>query len=234
MEIIKMKDIILFHGSRGGIDGPIKPSSRIRCDFGQGFYMGQDAMQAKSLVTEDSTPYFYTLKFKLSEIPEDRILNLTDDKDWLYTILANRKRVQEFNELNIAKEYLTLCSEYDVIIGQIADDKMADAMQRFANYGLTDKGLIACLKSIKYGNQYVAKTAYACSKIEILDEKILYGKELADLCDYSITKRNQSKTIVNEIAKKYQRQGLFLNEIIENEKEKELSNELEVDEYDNR
>lgn len=68
----------------------------------------------------------------------------------------------------------------------------------------------------------------------ILDEKILYGKELADLCDYSITKRNQSKTIVNEIAKKYQRQGLFLNEIIENEKEKELSNELEVDEYDNR
>lgn len=34
MEIIKMKDIILFHGSRGGIDGPIKPSSRIRCDFG--------------------------------------------------------------------------------------------------------------------------------------------------------------------------------------------------------
>lgn len=28
----------LFHGSRGGIEGDIKPISRPRCDFGQGFF----------------------------------------------------------------------------------------------------------------------------------------------------------------------------------------------------
>ena len=42
-----MKDKILFHGSRGGIDGNIKPISRVRCDFGKGFYMGEDSNQAK-------------------------------------------------------------------------------------------------------------------------------------------------------------------------------------------
>lgn len=147
-----MEDIILFHGSRGGIDGDISPISRARCDFGQGFYMGKDAKQAKSLIVDDPSPYFYTLRLKLSEIPEDRILNLSNNKDWLYTILANRKRIPEFNELDIAKEYLDKCKKYDIIIGPIADDKMTDAMQRFASYGLTDKGLIECLQSIKYGN----------------------------------------------------------------------------------
>lgn len=33
-----MRDITLFHGSRGGIVGDIKPQSRVHCDFGKGFY----------------------------------------------------------------------------------------------------------------------------------------------------------------------------------------------------
>lgn len=212
-----MEDVILFHGSRGGIDGKIKPISRVRCDFGQGFYLGTNAQQAKAIVIDDDSPYFYTMKLKLSEIPEDRILNLTNDRDWLYTILANRKRVPEFNSLSISQEYLNKCKNYDVIIGPIADDKMADAMSRFANYGLTDSGLIACLKSIKYGNQYVMKTQFACDKIEILDEKQIYGMELRQLRDYTVQKRRECRDVVNDMARKYQRTGLFLNEIIDQE-----------------
>lgn len=225
-----MDDVILFHGSRGGIDGNISPISRVRCDFGKGFYMGTNAIQAKSIVIDDDSPYFYTLKLKLSEIPENRILNLTDDKEWLYTILANRKRVPEFNELAICKEYIDKCKNYDVIIGPIADDKMADAMARFASYGLTDSGLIACLKAIKYGNQYVVKTQQACDKIEILDEKQIYGMELKQLRDYTMQKRRECRDVVNEMARKYQRTGLFLSEIID--AEKALEKENQIDEYE--
>ena len=221
-----MKDIILFHGSRGGIDGKIRPISRVRCNFGQGFYLGTDAQQAKSIVIDDDSPYFYTVKLKLSEIPEDRVLNLSNDKDWLYTILANRKRVPEFNDLSISQEYLNKCKNYDVIIGSIADDRMTDAMSRFANYGLTDAGLIACLKTIKYGTQYVIKTQFACNKIEVLDEKPIYGMELDQLRDYTVQKRRECRNIVNDMAKKYQRTGLFLNEIIDQERD------LERDVYD--
>ena len=42
-----MEDLILYHGSRGGLHGPIAPKSRVRCDFGKGFYMGTDENQAK-------------------------------------------------------------------------------------------------------------------------------------------------------------------------------------------
>ena len=31
--------VILYHGSKSGIKGPIAPISRERCDFGKGFYM---------------------------------------------------------------------------------------------------------------------------------------------------------------------------------------------------
>ena len=63
-----MKDIILYHGSRGGIKGKIKPVSRPKCDFGAGFYMGENKEQVKSLVIEDDEPIFYVLKLRLSEI----------------------------------------------------------------------------------------------------------------------------------------------------------------------
>ena len=97
-----MKDIILYHGSRGGLDGPIRPESRIRCDFGKGFYMGESQEQAKSLIIEDSSPVFYTIKLKLSEIPDNKIL-LLKDYDWLYAVLSNRQKIQEFNELEISE-----------------------------------------------------------------------------------------------------------------------------------
>lgn len=36
------ESLILYHGSKSGIKGPIAPISRDRCDFGKGFYMGTD------------------------------------------------------------------------------------------------------------------------------------------------------------------------------------------------
>ncbi len=97
-----MNDIyILCHGSRGDLDGDIKPISRVRCDFGKGFYMGENEKQAKGLIVEDSSPILYTVKLKLSEISDNRILRL-QEKDWIYAVLANRRRIQDFNELSIA------------------------------------------------------------------------------------------------------------------------------------
>ena len=96
-----MKDVILYHGSRGGLCGPIAPISREKTDFGKGFYLGTNAMQAKGLISTEADAIFYTMKLRLSEIPEDRILTLSG-QDWLYTVLANRKKWDKFIWLIIA------------------------------------------------------------------------------------------------------------------------------------
>lgn len=217
-----MDDIFVYHGSRNGLQGTIQPISRPRCDFGCGFYMGDSDKQAKGLISEADVPTLYKLKLRLAEIPENRILIL-DGREWLYTVLANRKKTEEFNRLDIAKQALRRLEQYDLIIGAIADDRMNEAMNRFSEYALTDQGLLACLRSVNYGNQYVAKTEFACSKIEIIDEKKLRGKELDDVRQYTQKKRKEGRDIVIEMARKYQRNGLYLNEIIQKEKQKARS-----------
>lgn len=42
--------MILYHGSRHGINGPIAPLSRDRCDFGRGFYLGTNPLQPLTLI----------------------------------------------------------------------------------------------------------------------------------------------------------------------------------------
>ncbi|MCD8293792.1 MAG: DUF3990 domain-containing protein [Clostridia bacterium] len=42
--------VILYHGSRSGLVGDIAPISRSMCDFGQGFYMGNNPAQPLTLV----------------------------------------------------------------------------------------------------------------------------------------------------------------------------------------
>lgn len=213
----KMDDIILYHGSRGGLEGKIRPISRVRCDFGQGFYMGESEEQAKGLIVEDSSPVLYTMKLKLSEIPESCILRL-QDKDWIYAVLANRRRIAEFNRLGIADYWINELNKYDVITGPIADDRMNEAMQRFSDYTLSDEGLNACLQYVKYGEQYVAKSEFACSKIEILSERLIREDELDAVRKYAREKRMEGRDIVSKMTIEYRNRGQYLDEILRNQR----------------
>lgn len=207
-----MEDIILYHGSRGGIDGDIRPESRVRCDFGKGFYLGEDPNQVRGLICNDSAPMFYTVNLKLSQIPENKILFL-HGMDWLYTILANRKKVEEFNKLPIAKKILETQENYDVIIGPIADDRMNEAIKSFEDGALTDIGLLECLKHVNYGNQYVLKTKEACEKAIIVSSREMYEKELNDIINYSNEKRLEGKNVVKKAIQNFRYTGKYIDEI---------------------
>lgn len=222
-DLLKKEKLILYHGSRGGIDGQIKPISRLHCDFGCGFYMGTNPKQVKGLVIEDPSPIFYTLKLSLSKISPDKILVL-DDMQWVYTVLANRNKLPQFNNLHIAKDAIFKCNQYDFVIGVIADDRMNEAMRRFSRNGLTDKGLLACLASVDYGLQIVAKSDEACKMIEILDSKNIYGKEADDIKNFVFQKRAESQNIVDDMARKYLRKGLYLEELIQQQEQTHQKN----------
>ena len=208
-----MNDVILYHGSRGGLDGDIRAESRQRCDFGCGFYMGTNKDQAAGLVIEDPSPVLYKLKFRLSEIDEAKVLRLSGE-DWLYTVLANRDRVHSISRSAIGQEARARTEGYDVIIGPIADDRMNEAIKQFEQNRITDSVLIACLSSIDYGEQYVVKSQDVCKKIEILDERDLYGKEADIIRDYTQGMRKNSYDVVDRMARLHRREGKYLDEIV--------------------
>lgn len=211
-----MDDKVLFHGSRSGLHGSIAPISRPRTDFGKGFYLGTNDLQAKGLVRNEKGAVLYTVLLKLSEIPEDRILTLAGE-DWVYTVMANRGKCGEFNKLNIAQEYLDLMDNYDVIIGPIADDRMNASVNLFARSLLSDAGLLASLGAVDYGCQYVLKTPYACSKAEIIDEHKLTEEEKKSAYAYNVALRKIANKTVNDVAVRYRHQGTYLDEIIQRE-----------------
>ena len=57
--------MILYHGSKSGIQGKIKPASRDRCDFGAGFYMGTDPLQPLTLICDYEQSVFYILSLRI-------------------------------------------------------------------------------------------------------------------------------------------------------------------------
>ena len=46
-------DVVLYHGSREGINGNIKPRSRRGTDFGSGFYAGTNEEQALAIIRDN-------------------------------------------------------------------------------------------------------------------------------------------------------------------------------------
>ena len=91
---------------------------------------------------------------------------------------------------------------------------MNQAISAFSAGGLTTDGLVACLRSMNFGIQYVAKTEFACSKIEKLSEKYLFGKETEDLIAFSTRKRHEGKDIVLQMTDKYRNKGLYINQFL--------------------
>lgn len=210
-------DITLHHSSKSGISGIITPFSRKECDFGRGFYMGTSDLQTQSLVIEKefSNPTYYKLMVKLSEIPDKNILFL-NKMDWTYFVLYNRGILNNYKNTSLYKYYSHLADNKDIIIGPIADDNMRSALLDFEEGYITDKTLMDCLSSVDYGMQYVAKTSYACSKIEILEERKLDNPiELKKIREYSGERRNKGETMYREIRKRNLRTGNFLDELLE-------------------
>lgn len=208
-----MEPIVLYHGSRGGIIGNIKPESRIRCDFGCGFHMGTNVRQAMALVANDPLPYLYKLKLHLYKIPEGRILKI-NDMQWAYFVLYNRGKLEAIKGSKLYKQCRLLSIGKDLIVGPIADDAMNASIGLFIRGRITDKAFLESIRAIKYGTQYVAKSAAACSCIEIISEKELYGKELDDALHLSDSLRKEGVLIASEIQRKYRREGKFFDEII--------------------
>lgn len=203
---------ILFHGSKSGIDGDILPKSRSQCDFGKGFYMGTEVLQPLTLICnyKESVLYFV-------EIRKDNLdtLELPTDISWAFVVAYNRGKLEPIRGKGLYKKYDELLKGRDLIIGDIADDRMFYVLDNFFEGNISDKGLVECLSTLHLGKQYVAVSIKACQNIKILKEYRLSELELMALKDISEKNRQTGIERANEICKHYRREGKFFDELLE-------------------
>ena len=204
--------VLLYHGSKSGIIGDIKPISREHCDFGKGFYMGTESSQALTLICNFPYAKLYTVRVDLTGL---RILEIEVGIDWALLIAYNRGKMDALKGSGIYQKYAGIADNCDIIIGYIANDRMFVVLDRFFSGEITDTALLNSLSALKLGKQYAAITEKACSQIEILEEKTFDESERSLLRIEANAFRLEGIRKADEICKKHRRDGRFFDEIME-------------------
>lgn len=204
--------IRLYHGSKSGIVGDIKPISRDLCDFGKGFYMGSGRIQPLTLICNFPNAKMYTVNADLTGL---RILEVEVGIDWALLIAYHRGKMEHIKDSGIYRKYAEMADGCDMVIGDIANDRMFVVLDRFFSGEISDTALINSLSALKLGKQYVALTEQACGQIEIIEEMSVSEAERVALRAESEAHRREGIRQAEEICKRHRRDGRFFDEITE-------------------
>lgn len=204
--------ILLYHGSKSGIVGEIAPKSREMCDFGKGFYMGNDPGQPLTLICDFEKSKFYVVSVDMKNLDA---IEIKADLDWAMLVAYHRGRMEQIKGTALYDKYSRIDAGKDIVIGSIANDRMFYVLDNFFTGVITDMALVNSLSALKLGKQYVATTEKACAAVRIEKEIPLSLLERRFLQDESDANRQRGVSLANDICKNYRRDGKFFDEILD-------------------
>lgn len=208
--------LILYHGSKSGLDGPIAPISRDKCDFGQGFYMGTDPVQPLTLVCDFEQARFYVMSIDLRGLS---VLEVPPDLHWALLVAYHRGKMEAISDKPLYRHYAQMAQGHDVMVGPIANDRMFYVLDNFFQGNITDVALVQSLSALQLGRQYVAVTQKACAQVRVVKEVPLSHLERSCLQAVSGQNRASGISLANEICRNHRREGRYFDEILDGAKE---------------
>lgn len=216
METDKLKvnqgRILLYHGSKSGIKGNIEPKSRMKCDFGKGFYMGTEPKQALTLICDYEQSKFYIVSIDIKHL---KTLDIPTNLEWAMIVAYHRGRMDSIKGTNFYNQYQDMMKDKDLIVGSIANDRMFYVIDNFFIGNITDTALVHSLSALELGKQYVAITQKACNAIRVEREIELSYLERLVLKDAAEGNRIHGVSLANDICREYRREGLYFDEILD-------------------
>ena len=204
--------VLLYHGSKSGIEGDIAPKSRKQCDFGEGFYMGTEPSQALTLICDYESAKFYIVSISVDDLA---VLDVPVDLEWAMIVAYHRGRMEKIKDTPFYKKYQEIAREKDLIIGSIANDRMFLVIDNFFIGNVTDAALINSLSALELGKQYVAVTQKGCDAVRIEKEIPVSYLEKLFMKEVSEANRVKGSSVANDICRNYRREGLFFDEILD-------------------
>lgn len=204
--------VLLYHGSKSGIEGDIAPKSRKQCDFGEGFYMGTEPSQALTLICDYESARFYIVSISVDDLA---VLDVPADLEWAMIVAYHRGRMEKIKDTSFYNKYQKITKEKDLVIGSIANDRMFFVIDNFFIGNITDAALINSLSALELGKQYVAVTKKACDAVRIEKEIPISYLEKLFMKEVSEENRGKGFSLANDICRNYRREGLFFDEILD-------------------
>ena len=207
--------VLLYHGSKSGIEGPIESKSRKQCDFGKGFYMGTDPGQALTLICDYEKSKFYIVSVSVDKLAH---IEVPADIDWAMLVAYHRGKMEKINGTPFYNKYRAMTLNEDLIIGSIANDRMFFVIDNFFVGNVTDMALINSLSALQLGKQYVAVSQKGCDSVHIEAEVELSYLERLFMKEVAEENRARGISLANDICKNYRREGMFFDEILDEAK----------------
>ena len=204
--------VLLYHGSKSGIEGDIAPKSRKQCDFGKGFYMGTEPSQALTLICDYESAKFYIVSISVDNLA---VLDVPADLEWAMIVAYHRGRMEKIKGTPFYSKYQEMAKDKDLVIGSIANDRMFFVIDNFFIGNITDAALINSLSALELGKQYVAITQKGCDAVRIEKEIPVSYLEKLFMKEVSETNRVKGSSLANDICRNYRREGLFFDEILD-------------------
>ena len=155
----------LYHTGFSEIKSPDIHYGRVNADFGQGFYLSDDEEFSRRWARERRDETTFLNKYEL-ECKGLLIKNFVKDKEWFNYIFSNRRRKPD------------ALSDYDVIIGPIANDTIYDTC------GILTSGFVdddTALKVLMVGSVYkqiVIKSERAVEALHFTSSEVLDSDDI--------------------------------------------------------
>ena len=149
--------MILYHGSNVEIEEILLSKGRHGKDFGRGFYLSADYMQAvrmsENVVRREGRGTPVVTKFEFDETSLDGFIVKRFEgytEDWAKFVLSNRR--------NRSDEQT---HQYDIVVGPIADDAVGVQMRQLSRGFITFDKFLESIKYTKPTIQYFFGTERA-------------------------------------------------------------------------
>lgn len=207
--------VLLYHGSKSGIEGTIEPKSRKQCDFGKGFYMGTDPGQALTLICDYEKSKFYIVSVSTDNLAQ---IEVPANIDWAMLVAYHRGKMEKINGTPFYNKYRDMTQDKDLIIGNIANDRMFFVIDNFFVGNVTDTALINSLSALQLGKQYVVISQKGCDAVRIEAEVELSYLERQFIKEIAEENRAKGISLANDICKNYRREGMYFDEILDEAK----------------
>lgn len=200
---------VLFHGSKYGLD-TISLGGRRNMDFGSGLYLNDNRSRAESWVHQSDAHKIYMFFVDMTNL---NVYKFKNPDMWLYYIACNRGAIDyKYIPQEVKNEFRKINSS-DIIVGDIADDRMYKSMTDFLNGDMTFEGLGYCLKYINLGTQYTLKTTKAINSTIMLSVYTLNNNQRSR---YARLQEDELKIVahINKDGKFKFRNGRYVEKVL--------------------
>ena len=154
----------LYHGSNTKIEKIDLSKCRPYKDFGQGFYLTEIKEQAEKMASRtahiyEGEPVVTEFEFDESALTKLSVKQFDEpNEEWALFVLANR-----------SKESQQPTHSYDIVIGPVADDDIAQLFRNFNDGYINLTMLVEGLKYKKVSSQYFFHTEAATKYLKVYE-----------------------------------------------------------------